>query len=111
MLGFYRRLIALRQSNEALRIGSYEAASTSGWVMSFQRAYGSQRLLVAYNYGSKAVNQVIDSAPIGYELFSLWDDVNIKSKKSYQTDAKGRVTIDMPAKSFQVFEFKKSGKN
>jgi len=111
LLSFYRRLIALRQSSEALRKGTYEAISTTGWVMSFQRAHGNERVLVVYNYGNKSVSQVIESVPIGYELSPRWEVGTLSTNKSLQADAKGRVTIKIPAKSFQVFEFKKSVKN
>ncbi|QDV39630.1 alpha-amylase family glycosyl hydrolase [Tautonia plasticadhaerens] len=52
MLGLYRRLIALRRDEPALRAGSYTpAGSGEGWL-AYLRESGGRRLLVALNLGA-----------------------------------------------------------
>ena len=51
MLSFYRRLIALRQSEEALMIGDYIPVGISDTVIAFIRENEGRRFLVALNLG------------------------------------------------------------
>ncbi len=51
MLMFYHRLIHLRQSEPALRIGRYRPAGVQGNVFAFFREYGEKGFLVAVNLG------------------------------------------------------------
>ena len=54
MLSLYRRLLALRQSNPALAVGSYQAVETGAAdVFAFEREYAGQRLLVALNFSGE----------------------------------------------------------
>jgi len=49
MLTLYRRLIALRRSQDALGVGAFHAPRAEGNIFSFQRQQGTNRLLVALN--------------------------------------------------------------
>jgi alpha-glucosidase len=51
MLTLYRRLIHLRQSEPALRVGRYRPAGVQGNVFAFFREYGETRFLIAVNLG------------------------------------------------------------
>lgn len=51
LFNFYRELIALRRGSQALTLGRYEADRVDGPLWSFQRVHGSERVLVAINYG------------------------------------------------------------
>lgn len=51
MLMFARRLIRLRQSEPALRLGRYRPAGVQGDVFAFFREHGQSRFLVAVNLG------------------------------------------------------------
>ena len=50
-LGLARRLIALRQRHPALRYGGMRLLETSGGVLSFERSFGSERMLCIFNLG------------------------------------------------------------
>jgi alpha-glucosidase len=50
ILTLYRRLIGLRRASQALTHGSYRALSLGKNVLSYERAAGDQRLLVALNF-------------------------------------------------------------
>jgi len=53
-LALTRRLIALRQSRPALRLGALTALSTPAPILAFERAYDGERLLCAFNLGEAA---------------------------------------------------------
>ena len=55
LLTLYRRLIALRREHLALSIGDYASGGVEGNVLWFERRYGETRLMVALNFGQKAV--------------------------------------------------------
>ena len=49
ILTLYRRLLALRRSSDALRIGDYGVISGDSGVLGFERRAGSERMLVVLN--------------------------------------------------------------
>jgi alpha-glucosidase len=51
----YRRLIAARREREALTLGDYRAISSEGDLLLFVRSHGSERLLIALNFGGEPV--------------------------------------------------------
>jgi alpha-glucosidase len=51
LLNLYRRLITLRQSSEALVVGSYDAVPAEGDVLAYVREHDGERFLVALNLG------------------------------------------------------------
>lgn len=53
LFNFYRELIQLRRASTALTLGRYEADKVEGQVWTFQRAHGTERVLVAINYGDQ----------------------------------------------------------
>ncbi len=52
-LSLYRRLIALRQSEPALMVGSYEAIAADADMLAYARAYEGKRFLVVLNLGAE----------------------------------------------------------
>lgn len=57
LLSHYKKLIALRTSNETLRKGYYLPAPTSsGAVLGYARVYGNEAVLVAANLSSSAIS-------------------------------------------------------
>ena len=52
VLNLYRRLIALRRAQPALREGTYEALTTTGDLLAFARAHAGDRLVIAANFGA-----------------------------------------------------------
>jgi glycosidase len=53
LFNFYRELIALRRASPALTLGRYEADRVDSRVWTFQRVHGSERVMVAINYGDE----------------------------------------------------------
>ena len=49
ILTLYRRLLALRRSSDALRIGDYGVISGDSGVLGFERRAGTERMLVVLN--------------------------------------------------------------
>jgi alpha-glucosidase len=54
LLSLYRRLIALRQSEPALMVGSYTPIPAEGDVIAYAREHEGRRFLVALNLGAEA---------------------------------------------------------
>ncbi|MEY5002141.1 MAG: hypothetical protein RLZZ211_2177 [Bacteroidota bacterium] len=62
LFNFYKSTIALRKSNIALAVGSYEqAANNNPEVFSFFRQYGKQKVLVAINLSNQAQTVSFDA--------------------------------------------------
>jgi alpha-glucosidase len=64
ILRLYRQLIAFRRDHLALSVGQYVPMRTENEIFAFERRYGSDRLLVALNFGQK-VQEVILPADAG----------------------------------------------
>ena len=54
LLNVYRRLVRLRKSEAALRVGSVEILPSPAGTLVYRRAHGGRKLLVALNFGAKA---------------------------------------------------------
>ncbi len=52
VLSLYRRLIEIRNAHRALSIGSARVLGAEGNVLSFERSYEAERILVALNFGN-----------------------------------------------------------
>lgn len=53
VLGYYRRIIALRASSETLRYGSFTPLFAKGGVMAYARTQGSERYVTLLNFTGK----------------------------------------------------------
>lgn len=98
LLAWYRAMTALRRDWPSLRGGSYEAATASGTLLHFQRAVAGERSLVLINYGSAGTSTTIDALPAGARLTNAFPP----SGTNLDTDALGRVTLTVPARSVRV---------
>jgi alpha-glucosidase len=58
-LSFTRALLELRRDSVALRVGSWQALSTTGDVLAFTREVAGERLAVALNVGGQPTDVVI----------------------------------------------------
>ena len=61
VLSLYRRLIALRQEEKALAIGSYQGVEAEGDLLGYLRVYEQQRFLIVLNLGSDAQELLIEA--------------------------------------------------
>lgn len=50
-LSLHRRLLRLRRAHSALSLGCYRSVDREGEVMAFERAHGTERMLVILNFG------------------------------------------------------------
>jgi alpha-amylase len=69
---FYRAMLKLRNSYPSIARGSYEAAFVSGSVMGFQRALGSERVVVLINYGADPATAAVQGLPAATRLTTLY---------------------------------------
>jgi glycosidase len=99
LLNFYRSIIALRQSLPSLQRGAYQAASSSGALMSFQRVLGVERTLVAFNYGASGGVLQARGLASGAKLRRLWPT----GGGDLLADAGGSVDVALPGQSVAVF--------
>ncbi|MDH0865981.1 alpha-amylase family glycosyl hydrolase [Mitsuaria sp. GD03876] len=63
LLNFYKAMLALRNSQPAIARGRYEAPLAQGRVLSFQRVFQGQRVLVVINYGQQAADIALPGLP------------------------------------------------
>lgn len=56
MLAFFKSLTAVRQQNEALRLGNFDLVPDTGEALIFWRTTAEQRCLVALNFGTEPVH-------------------------------------------------------
>ena len=86
MLNLYRRLIALRHSQPALREGEYQTVLLNDDVIAFGRSVGYQRLLIVLNLSSRAQHwdlpgtgggRVLLSTPLGRVAETVSDEIEL----------------------------------
>jgi glycosidase len=100
LLSFYKGLIALRNATPSLARGSYEFASASGTVMSFQRSLGNERTVVVFNYGTSAATAALANLPANATLSPLWPAAG---GAGLTADAGGNANANIGAQSIAVF--------
>lgn len=123
LLNFYRNLISLRKSSQALTLGGFKAltvqslatpepapkgkkAKPAQWqddarVFSFVREHNGEKVLVAINYSTTNLNVRIDTGDKqASRLTALWP----AESAGVDANAKGVAELDVPASSFRVFK-------
>jgi alpha-glucosidase len=65
MLQFYRRLLAIRQREAALSVGTYAPVVTLGDLHAYVRASGNSRFLVVLNFGPRSAHLALDQLGTG----------------------------------------------
>ena len=99
LLAWYKGLIALRRAYPSLARGSYEAASASGSVMSFQRVLGSERMVVVVNYGASAAAVSLTNLPANAVLAAVMPS----GASGVNADASGNAMANVPAQSVVIY--------
>jgi alpha-amylase len=100
LLNFYKSLIALRRAHPSLSQGTYEFSTSSGTVMSFQRAQGGERTVVVFNYGTSSAAVSLAHLPANAVLTALWPT----GAAGINADAAGNATANVGAQSVAVFQ-------
>jgi glycosidase len=99
LLAHYKAMLALRQAHPAIARGSYDNVAVSGRVMSFERRLGSERTLVAINYGSAAATASVAGLPANATLASA----HPAGAADAVADASGQASLPLAAQSVRVF--------
>ncbi|WP_141100792.1 alpha-amylase family glycosyl hydrolase [Roseateles aquatilis] len=103
LLNFYKAMLALRNGQPAIARGSYEAPLAQGRVLSFQRAYRGQRVLIVINYGQEAALVTLPTVPAKSTLEALYPARSGDAPHSSPAGARGPVTLSTEPLSVQVF--------
>lgn len=111
LLNFYRSMLALRNSQPAIARGSYEAPLAQGRVLSFQRAWRGERVLVVINYGRDAADTTLPGLPAKARLRPLLRHAGAPapaaaSSEALRADARGQVSLTVAPLSVQVFRLR-----
>ncbi len=101
LLTHYRSLIALRNGHAALARGSYRVLASAGASLVFARAHADEELLVAINYQESDASADLQHLAPSATYSSLF--AYRAAPTAVTTDASGRVSLAMAARSVQVF--------
>ncbi|MFG6485851.1 alpha-amylase family glycosyl hydrolase [Roseateles sp. BYS78W] len=95
LFNFYRELIALRRALPSLTLGRYEADRVDSQVWTFQRVHGSERTVVAINYGDQPAATTVAgrSARAAYP----------RNGAALKAGADGQLHITLPPLSLRVY--------
>jgi glycosidase len=102
LLSFYKDMLALRNTQPAIKSGSYDAVLVSGSVMSFQRRLGAGRAVVAINYGGSAATVTLGSLPAGAVLASAYP----AGAADVAIDANGQASLTVAGQTLRVLSLK-----
>lgn len=96
---FYKSMLALRRDLPALARGSYEAPFVSGSVMGYQRALGTERVLVLVNYGGSDSTLDVAALPANAALVAAYPSGGTGATAS----AAGVARVAVPTQAVRVF--------
>lgn len=99
LLAFYKAMLGLRNTLPSIARGSFDAAKVQGSALGWQRKLGSERTLVAINYGTAAASLSLDALGAGARLVPAWPAL----AATLTADATGAATLVMAPQSLQVF--------
>ena len=96
---FYKAMLTLRNTRASIAQGSYEHATVSGQVMSYQRTLGDETTLVVINYGSNAAHASVSHLLPGAKLSPLYPS----AAQTAVSDATGQTSLAVPGQSLAVY--------
>jgi alpha-glucosidase len=83
ILSLYRRLLALRRSHEALRLGRYQTLTCADDVFGFARSLGKEKLIVLLNFSQERRRVLLEGSDPATVLLSTardWSGERIESQ-------------------------------
>lgn len=98
LLSFYKSMLALRNTLPSLASGSYEAPVVQGMVMAYRRTLGAETTLVVINYDTKPGTLTLNDLQASTRFAVTYPH----KSKSLQTNARGVLSLRMPAQSVKV---------
>jgi glycosidase len=99
LFSFYQSLLKLRNTLPSIAQGSYEAPWVHGKVYGFQRTLGRETSLVLINYGTRAAKATVKTR----KQKKSWQPAFGSDTQPLRANAKGSLTINIPAQSVKVF--------
>lgn len=102
LLNFYKAMLALRRGLPSVAGGSYEQVVVNGSALSFQRVLGSERTLVAINYGTTAGSVAAAGLPANATLAAAYP----AGGDTLTAGADGRATVALPAQAVRVYSLR-----
>jgi glycosidase len=103
LLAFYTSVLKVRNTVPSIAQGGYAAPWVQGKVYGFQRTLEKETSLVVINYGNRAANVAIAAGTPK----TKWRPVFGAGKRPVAANAKGRLTISIPAQSVRVLVLKR----
>ncbi len=101
LLEHYRTMIALRKAHPSLAVGDFSPLVADG-ALAFRRQANEEVALVIVHYGAEALSATID-AGLGEQAWARVYPVDPDDEGTLIADVDGRVVVDVPARSVQVF--------
>jgi glycosidase len=98
LLAFVAGAMRLRRSDVALRRGSFRVLAAEGSAMAFERALGSDRLVVALNAGASSARldvSAADTRGLVPVVLPGWPDARIEPSE-------GGAAVELPGRSGSV---------
>ena len=95
----YKQLLALRNTQLALRSGTYEAAWALQKTMGFQRVLGSEKIMVLFNYDTQASTLNVSNLAPG----ETWAHLTGTTATTTVSNL-GVLQLSLPAQSFAVLK-------
>ena len=95
----YKQLLALRNTQLALRSGTYEAAWALQKTMGFQRVAGAEKIMVVLNFDTQANALNVSNLTPG----ETWSPL-LGTNATASVSSAGVLQLNLPAQSFAVFK-------
>ena len=95
----YKQLLALRNTQLALRSGTYEAAWAFQKTMGFQRVAGAEKIMVVLNFDTQANALNVSNLTPG----ETWSPL-LGTNATASVSSAGVLQLNLPAQSFAVFK-------
>jgi glycosidase len=99
LLTFYRRLVALRNADAALRNGALDEVHHNAQAIGWVRSAGAKRNLVAVNYANSVTT--LTFKPVAADLRLVYSYPNPGG--SVRVDAAGTLSVSLPPRSVSLF--------
>lgn len=101
----YKKVIALRKSNDSLSLGSYKHIKipNNKTVFAFIREYKDEKTIVAINYSQKDENVIlkVDSANKSFK------PINAESEDILKSSGSSTLKVEIPAQDFIIYKMTK----
>jgi len=96
---FYKAMIGLRNTVPALSRGGFEGSVVVGSAHGFVRRLGSDRAVVAINYGAGVTSVTLAGLPVGATLAAAWP----AGGGDLVVDGSGAVSVSVDAQAVRVY--------